>query len=448
MNYPPRPNRDNHYQQQSQTDRRPSNIPYGRAQSQSYNQPYSRNSPNLSPQSNSYGAYSPQRYDSYTSGRPTSSSPPVYDQYHSNQYPYEANQYNQQQQRQSYNYNQQKYNNNHYQPRYQPKAQQHRDKSGDQEYMNSHLIDFHGRLSDYLQFAAPRRAILRLYTGAQNEDWLIHEIIDNFHLLIEFKPGIDFLISIYSKMTYKSVYFAGAVLKFYQKIVQTPGGYKLFGLIAKDVPIEQLAPIAQYYFDVFPFDHNPDYFDLLSEFIKIPHNNLNFSKLMNLDVYIQNPTASSIGSSILEYSPISLLTQFINEIMKNLNTLLEDRDLIKLICSVLIIGSKQQVDSIYRNIYPKVTMFLQHEFKWTVIDTLLTKLSMDQKKQLSDLICRNCQLYSAPHIDTLVCHSLERVNSKIRTDMIKLLEKANLNQLQYPQTFGFIQNSSILFNIM
>lgn len=423
--------RRDYYQKNPQQDRRYPNSPY-RSQSTGYNQHYN-NSYEPYPQHN-YDSY-PQRYQSYSQGYDAYQQPPQ------QQYQYNSNMYNQgpQQPPQQYQYGQ-PYNNQQYSNIPPANLSQIQN---DQEYMNSKLIDFRGRLHEYMPYASPRRAIVRLYMGHQNEDWLINEIIQNMKIFIEYKACVTFLYNIQSKMTYKSHNLIESIVNNYQSILKTPEGYKLFANIAEDVSPEILSNIAQWCFDSFmPYQtSDPDYINLLSVFVEVLYNKPDcYLKMINLSVYLSNPTASVIGCAIVENCSEQVVGNFLNEINSNLSTLLNNKDLSELINSLLIRGQKDIRDLLFNNFYPQLDAFIANPWKWKICSTLLKTLSLDQKVQVAEKVCQNCSVVREKYMDDLIFESLQVVSSHIRVNSLVSLLNPILENPEFPRSQDFLKN--------
>ncbi|KAK8875421.1 hypothetical protein M9Y10_005586 [Tritrichomonas musculus] len=437
--------RRDYYQRNQPQDRRYPNAPY-RSQSSNYGQHYNNSYEPY--QQNSYDSYS-QRYQSYGQG---------YNSYQQQQqqYQYDPNMYNQVPQQhpppQQYSYDQsysrQQYHN--MPPGDLAQSQQQQNQiPNDQDYMNSQLIDFRGRLHEYIPYAAPRRAIVRLYSGQSIDDWLITEIISNMKSFIEYKAGVTFLLNIQSKMTYKSQPLVDAIVNNYENILKTSEGYKLFSRVCEDITPEILNNIAQWCFDLFlQYPNNdPEYINLLSVFVRVLCNNPNcYLKMINLNVYLSNPPASVIGAAIIENCPENVVNNFIYEINNNLNTLLNDKDLSELVNSLLIRDPKNirdlknVRDLLFNFLFPQIDAFIAHNWRWKVCYNLLDVLSMDQKYKVADRICRNCSLVREKHMDDLIYRALLVVNANIRQNSLLGLLNPILENRDFPKVNDFIRN--------
>lgn len=433
--------RRDYYQRNQPQDRnqRYQSNPYG-SQPQGYNQQYN----------NSYDGYQINRYDSYPQNYNSYS--PRYDSYQpppqQQQYQYNNNNmYNQppQQPPQQYQYNQpynQQYQNMPPGDFGQPQQNQG-PPPNDQEYMNSKLIDFRGRLREYIPYASPRRAIVRLYTGKPSDDWLINELIQNMKTFIEYKAGVTFLYNIQSKMTYTSQSLNEAILTNYENILKIPEGYKIFSKVAEDVKPELISNIAKWCFDVYLQYHNndPDYIELLSVFVQVLYNNPNcYLKMIDLNVYLSNPTASLIGCAILDYCSDEVVSNFINEINNNLSTLINEKNLIELVNSLLIRGPKNIRDLLFNTLYPQLDSFICHPWKWKICSTLMSTLVMSQRFQVADKICRACLNVKEKYMDELICHTLKNVLSSYRSSTLLALVNPIVDNQEFPLVNDFIKN--------
>lgn len=424
-----------YYQKTPHQDRRYQNPPY-RSQSSGYNQHYNNSYEPYSPP-NRYDSY-PQRYQSYSPGYESYQQP--------QQYPYNPNMYNQgspsPQPPYQYGppYNNQQYSN---MPPGDLGQSQPVQVQNDQDYMNSKLIDFRGRLHEYIPFASPRRAIVSLYTGAQSDDWLINELIQNMTNFIEYKAGVTFLYNIQNKMTYKSPKLSEAIANNYVSILKIPDGYKLFSNIAEDVSTELLTNIAKWCFDLYPQynSNDPDFINLLSVFVKVQWNNPNcYLKMINLSVYLSNPTASVIGCSIVKHCSDNVVGNFLNEINNNLSTLINDNNLVELVNSLLIRGPKNVRDLLFSSFYNQIDSFIAHQWKWKICSTLLFTLSLSQKFQLAEKICKNCANVKEKHMDELICQALNVVTAYFRINSLLSLLSPILDNVEFPLSNDFIKN--------
>lgn len=425
----------NYYPRNHQQNNRYQNNQYGGPPS-GYNQNYNNN--------NTYGNYPPNQYNSYNQNHQPYS--PRYDSYQQpqQQYPYGSNMYNQQpppqyQYDQSYNH---PYSNLPPGDLVQtPPPQQQ--VQNDQDYMNSKLIDFRGRLHEYIPFAAPRRAIVCLYTGKQSEDWLIQELIQNIRNFIEYKAGVTFLFNIQSKMTYKSQNLIDTIVNNYESILKIPDGYKLFSKIAENVTPEILINIAKWCFDIYPQYHTnePDYINLLSVFVQVLNNKPEiFSKMINLDFYLKNPEASLIGYSIIDNCLDNVVSAFLNEINSNLSVLINNKDLVNLVLAFLIKADKNVRDSLFDLFLPQLESLLNNQWKWKIIKILLSTVSMNKKIQIAEFVCRNCASVRESYMDELVFYALFVVQSNLRVASLLSLVQPVLDNNEFPRVNDFVKN--------
>lgn len=434
--------RDYNQRNQQQNNRYPNNQyqnnQYG-AQTSGYNQNYNNNNYNSS---NSYGNYPPNQYNSYNQNYQSYS--PRYNTYQppQQQFQYNQNNYNQQQPHQ-YQYNQQ------YNQQYsnippndflrQPQGQF----QSDQDYMNSKLIDFRGRLREYIPYAAPRRAIVNLYTGSQSEDWLIHEFIQNIKSFIEYKAFVTFLYNIHAKMTYKSQILIEAIVNNYESILKTPEGYSLFSKIAQDVSPEILSNIAKWCFDSYLQYHKnePEYINLLSVFVQVLSDNPScYLNMINLDVYLNNPSASLIGCSIIDNCSENVVYNFLNEINSNLSTLINDKDLIELVILFLVRVDKNVRDNLFNAFYQEIDQLIAHSWKWKICKALLNTVSMSQKFLIAEKVCRSCTSVRENYMDELIYQSLIVVTSDFRLNSLFVLLKPIADDDEHPLVNDFLKN--------
>ena len=256
------------------------------------------------------------------------------------------------------------------------------------ENYESYTIDyFRGRIAEECIFSAGRRAILRLFTGTPDQEWVMDEIINIFPQLLPHKGGVTFISNFHAKLQYLSPKWDDTLFQYYRELLAFPAGYKIFLTLVDSIPHEILPDFTNFVFNKFELMYDPLMDQLICLLINTAKSNQELlTPLLNISLYLQDPQKFLVAEALIKLSNLPIIDQFVDSFLEQKDLLLVDENLVQVLCTIIANIPEKRVDQLILDYQPRLAEFAIHPFQWKIIRAFISCCSRSNRHKIAYII--------------------------------------------------------------